>query len=92
MVTQHIQNLEFDPLSADRTETPTFADAVGKNCAGQRGDFEERLKADLKEVTASNGKIVVFIDEIQTVVSARATGGPTDVGNLLKPILGQGEL
>ncbi|KAG2700282.1 hypothetical protein I3760_07G224500 [Carya illinoinensis] len=57
-----------------------------------RGDFEERLKAVLKEVTASNGQIVLFIDEIHTVVGAGATSGAMDAGNLLKPMLGRGEL
>lgn len=60
--------------------------------AKYRGDFEERLKAVLKEVTASNGEIVLFIDEIHTVVGAGATGGSMDAGNLLKPMLGRGEL
>lgn len=60
--------------------------------AKYRGDFEERLKAVLKEVTASNGQIVLFIDEIHTVVGAGAAGGAMDAGNLLKPMLGRGEL
>ncbi|XP_052198470.1 chaperone protein ClpB4, mitochondrial-like [Diospyros lotus] len=57
-----------------------------------RGDFEERLKAVLKEVTASNGQIILFIDEIHTVVGAAATSGAMDAGNMLKPMLGRGEL
>ncbi|MEH2418740.1 ATP-dependent chaperone ClpB [Nostoc sp.] len=57
-----------------------------------RGEFEERLKAVLKEVTESGGKIVLFIDEIHTVVGAGATQGAMDAGNLLKPMLARGEL
>ncbi|MDJ0798607.1 MAG: ATP-dependent chaperone ClpB [Calothrix sp. MO_167.B12] len=57
-----------------------------------RGEFEERLKAVLKEVTESEGNIVLFIDEIHTVVGAGATQGAMDAGNLLKPMLARGEL
>ena len=57
-----------------------------------RGEFEERLKAVLKEVETSNGEIVMFIDELHTVVGAGATEGSMDAGNLLKPMLARGVL
>jgi ATP-dependent Clp protease ATP-binding subunit ClpB len=60
--------------------------------AKYRGEFEERLKAVLKEVTDSRGLIILFIDEIHTVVGAGATQGAMDAGNLLKPMLARGEL
>jgi ATP-dependent Clp protease ATP-binding subunit ClpB len=57
-----------------------------------RGEFEERLKAVIKEVTDSNGEIVLFIDEIHTLVGAGKTDGAMDASNLLKPALARGEL
>ncbi|KAK1385692.1 hypothetical protein POM88_023427 [Heracleum sosnowskyi] len=67
-----------------------FSLDMGSLLAGAkyRGEFEERLKAVLKEVTASNGQIILFIDEMHTVVGAGASGGAMDAGNLLKPMLG----
>lgn len=60
--------------------------------AKYRGDFEERLKTVLKEVSKSDGQIILFIDEIHTIVGAGKTEGSMDAGNLLKPMLARGEL
>eukprot|EP00929_Paragymnodinium_shiwhaense_P026811 TRINITY_DN15860_c0_g1_i1.p1 TRINITY_DN15860_c0_g1~~TRINITY_DN15860_c0_g1_i1.p1 ORF type:complete len:1041 (-),score=317.78 TRINITY_DN15860_c0_g1_i1:107-3142(-) len=60
--------------------------------AKYRGEFEERLKAVLKEIKDADGQIITFIDEIHTIVGAGASGGSMDAGNLLKPLLARGEL
>jgi ATP-dependent Clp protease ATP-binding subunit ClpB len=67
---------------------------VGAVVAGAkyRGEFEERLKAVLQEITASEGQIILFIDELHTIVGAGAAEGAVSAGNLLKPMLARGEL
>ena len=71
-----------------------FSLDMGSLIAGAkyRGEFEERLKAVLKEVQSSDGNIILFIDEIHTIVGAGKTDGAMDAGNLIKPMLARGEL
>ena len=88
---QRIINRDVPESLLDRT---LIALDMGALIAGAkyRGEFEERLKAVLKEVTDSEGNIILFIDEMHTVVGAGATQGAMDAGNLLKPMLARGEL
>ncbi len=67
---------------------------IGAMVAGSkyRGEFEDRMKAVLKEITDAKGQIVVFIDELHTIVGAGAAEGSVDAGNMLKPMLARGEL
>src|SRR5436305_646200 len=67
---------------------------IGAMVAGAkyRGEFEERLKAVLKEITDSEGEIVTFIDEVHTIGGAGAAEGAMDAGNMIKPLLARGEL
>src|SRR5207249_2509936 len=67
---------------------------IGALLAGSkyRGEFEERLKAVLNEIKAAEGQIILFIDELHTIVGAGAAEGAVDAGNMMKPLLARGEL
>jgi ATP-dependent Clp protease ATP-binding subunit ClpB len=88
---QRITNGDVPEGLRDKT---VFALDMGSLVAGAkyRGEFEERLKAVLNEVRAAEGRILLFIDELHTVVGAGAAEGSMDAGNMLKPMLARGEL
>ena len=93
-----VEGLAHRILRGDVPETlkdkTVFALDMGALIAGAkyRGEFEERLKAVLKEVQASEGRVLLFIDELHTIVGAGKAEGAMDAGNLLKPMLARGEL
>lgn len=88
------QRILHNDVPEDLKNKKVFALDMGALIAGAkyRGEFEERLKAVLNEVSRSNGEIILFIDELHTIVGAGKTEGAMDAGNLLKPLLARGEL
>ena len=88
------QRIVKGDVPASLKDKTIFALDMGALVAGAkyRGEFEERLKAVLNEVKKSEGKILLFIDELHTIVGAGKTEGAMDAGNLLKPMLARGEL
>ena len=88
------QRIVKGDVPASLRDKTIFSLDMGALIAGAkyRGEFEERLKAVLNEVKKSEGKIILFIDELHTIVGAGKTEGSMDAGNLLKPLLARGEL
>ncbi|MCI8414547.1 MAG: ATP-dependent chaperone ClpB [Ruminiclostridium sp.] len=88
------QRIVKGDVPASLRDKTIFALDMGALVAGAkyRGEFEERLKAVLNEVKSSEGRILLFIDELHTIVGAGKTEGAMDAGNLLKPLLARGEL
>ena len=88
------QRIVRGDVPASLKEKTIFSLDMGSLIAGAkfRGEFEERLKAVLGEIKKSEGKIILFIDELHTIVGAGKTEGSMDAGNLLKPMLARGEL
>ena len=88
------QRIVANDVPAGLREHKVFALDMGALVAGAkyRGEFEERLKAVLEEIKKSEGEIILFIDELHTIVGAGKTDGAMDAGNLLKPMLARGEL
>ena len=88
------QRIESGDVPENLKDHTVFSLDMGALVAGAkyRGEFEERLKSVLNEVKKSEGKIVLFIDELHTIVGAGKTDGAMDAGNLLKPMLARGEL
>ncbi len=88
------QRIAKGDVPEDLKERKVFALDMGSLVAGAkyRGEFEERLKAVLEEVKKSEGKIILFIDELHLIVGAGKTDGAMDAGNMLKPMLARGEL
>ena len=88
------QRIESGDVPENLKDHTVFSLDMGALVAGAkyRGEFEERLKSVLNEVKKSEGKIILFIDELHTIVGAGKTDGAMDAGNLLKPMLARGEL